>query len=222
MRTKRVFNAPESTTRAAIARTAARLFAVHGVEHTTMRQIVESAGLSLGTVNFHFGSKLGLAHEILEQVAECVCRERHAEYDRLEAAAKGEPISVRAVFRALLRPYVEGDEQRRLLLIYLVQQLRLAKLDLAREVGTKYFNGIAARTVALLHRAAPHRTERDVWWRYFLALGAILSMASDCGPNNRLKRLSNGLADAANRAELAEQTVRFIEAGFKQDTKRRT
>lgn len=216
MRSKRVINARDSETRSAIVRAAIQRFAKHGIERTTLRQIVKDAGIGLGSVNFHFGSKLGLAHEILEDVASKVCEARFREYDELEREAGGKPVPLEKIFRALLRPYVEGDEQQRLLLIYLIQQLRLAKLDLAREVGTKYFSGIARRTVALLRRAAPHLGEDDVWWRYFLALGSILSIISDSGQDNRLKRVSRGVANAADRAELIEQTIRFVVAGFGQ------
>jgi len=148
------------------------------------------------------------------------CESRQAEYDALEKAAKGKPVPIEKTFRTLLRPYVEGDEHQRLLLIYLIQQLRLAKLDLAREVGPKYFTAIARRTVSLLHKAAPHLSEHDVWWRYSLALGSILTIVSDCAPDNRLKRISRGAADASDRAELIEQTIRFIVAGFEQRGKR--
>jgi AcrR family transcriptional regulator len=216
MRSKRVINARDSETRTAIVRAAIQRFAKHGIEQTTLRQIVKDAGIGLGSVNFHFGSKLGLAHEILEDVASKACEARFREYDALEREAGDKPVPLDKIFRALFRPYVEGDEQQRLLLIYLIQQLRLAKLDLAREVGTKYFNGIARRTVALLHKAAPHLAEQDVWWRYVLALGSILSIVSDCGPENRLKRVSRGVANAADRAELTEQTIRFVVAGFEQ------
>jgi AcrR family transcriptional regulator len=214
MRSKRVFDAPDSPTRDAIAQAAARLFAEHGVEHTTVRQIVEGAGISLGAVNFHFGSKLGLAYEVFDRLAWDVCEARHAEYDALEKAAGEKPVPIDAIFRALLRPYVEGDEQRRMLVIYILQQLRLAKLDLAREVGAKHFDGIAIRTVGMLRKAAPHLSEHDVWWRYNLALGAVISTVSDCRPDNRLKRLSQGVADAADRETLIEQTIAFVVRGF--------
>jgi AcrR family transcriptional regulator len=216
MRSKRVFNATDSATRTAITQAARRRFAENGVERTTMRQIVKDAHISLGAVNFHFGSKLGLASEIFERVARDVCQARQAEYDALEHAANGKGVPIEMTFRALLRPYVEGDEHQRLLLIYLIQQLRLAKLDLASEVGPRYFTGVARRTVSLLHKAAPHLSESDVWWRYSLALGSILTIVSDCAPDNRLKRISRGVANAADRAELIEQTIRFIVAGFEQ------
>lgn len=40
-----------------IVRTAARLFIEQGYENTGMRQIAEESGVSLGLINYHFGSK---------------------------------------------------------------------------------------------------------------------------------------------------------------------
>ena len=214
MRSKQVINAPQSTTRDAIALAASRLFAEHGVERTTMRQIVENAGISLGTVNFHFGSKLGLVQEVFERLAREVCESRHAEYDALVKAAKGKPVELEALFRALIRPYVEGDEERRLLLIYILQQLKIARRDFARDSVAKHFDRIAVRTVQLIHQARPQLTEGEVWWRYALGLGAALSIVSDCGPDNRLRRLSRRSADAQDRKRLVEETISFWVRGF--------
>jgi AcrR family transcriptional regulator len=40
-----------------------------------MRDIVRDAGISLGTINYHFGSKLGLAYDVFERVAWQACEE---------------------------------------------------------------------------------------------------------------------------------------------------
>jgi hypothetical protein len=53
-----------------------------------------------------------------------------------------------------------------------------------------------------------------VWWRYTLGLGAALSIVSDCGADNRLKRLSHRVADAADRKRLVEETIAFWVRGF--------
>lgn len=48
-----------------IARTAARLFAERGYDATSVRAIVEAAGVTKPTLYYHFGSKEGLAHALL-------------------------------------------------------------------------------------------------------------------------------------------------------------
>lgn len=48
-----------------IARTAARLFALRGYDATSVREIVEAAGVTKPTLYYHFGSKEGLAQALL-------------------------------------------------------------------------------------------------------------------------------------------------------------
>jgi AcrR family transcriptional regulator len=48
-----------------IARVAARLFATQGYEATSVRMIVEAAGVAKPTLYYHFGSKEGLAQALL-------------------------------------------------------------------------------------------------------------------------------------------------------------
>src|SRR3954465_15238226 len=48
-----------------IARVAARLFASQGYEATSVRAIVEAAGVTKPTLYYHYGSKEGLAQALL-------------------------------------------------------------------------------------------------------------------------------------------------------------
>ena len=48
-----------------IARVAARLFADRGYDATSVREIVEAAGVTKPTLYYHFGSKQGLAEALL-------------------------------------------------------------------------------------------------------------------------------------------------------------
>src|SRR4051812_11143778 len=48
-----------------IARVAAKLFATQGYEATSVRMIVEAAGVTKPTLYYHFGSKEGLAQALL-------------------------------------------------------------------------------------------------------------------------------------------------------------
>lgn len=58
----------DRTTRAVIRDESLRLFAEHGPEAVTMRQIAAAAGVSAGLVVHHFGSKDGLREEVDQYV----------------------------------------------------------------------------------------------------------------------------------------------------------
>lgn len=53
-----------------LLRTARPLFAEHGYEDTSIRRITREAGVNLGAVTYHFGSKEALYHEVLERALE--------------------------------------------------------------------------------------------------------------------------------------------------------
>ena len=57
--------AETSVVAADIARSAARLFAEKGYDATSVREIVEAAGVTKPTLYYHFGSKEGLAQALL-------------------------------------------------------------------------------------------------------------------------------------------------------------
>ncbi len=60
-----------------VARTAARLFAAHGYDATSVREVVEAAGVTKPTLYYHFGSKQGLAEALLTRpMTEFVARLR--------------------------------------------------------------------------------------------------------------------------------------------------
>jgi AcrR family transcriptional regulator len=79
-----------------IARAAARLFAAHGYDATSVRQIVEAAGVAKPTLYYHFGSKEGLAQALLDlPMTSLIERLRHV------AEGPGDPVDdLEQVFRA--------------------------------------------------------------------------------------------------------------------------
>ena len=200
----------ESETRKAILRSAERLFATRGIEAATMREITADAGTNLAAVNYHFGSKQELAYALFDRLAAEVCASRHAELDQIERDAGDKPVSVEAIVRAFVRPYVEGEESRRLLMVRLIQQHRLEPSAMTRRVSAAHFDPLAARMTKMLLRALPHLPARDVFWRYHLMVGAVMASTSDVAPGNRLSRISHGAADSARRGELIEQSVAFL------------
>ena len=79
---------------------AGHVFAEHGYHATTVREIVKRSGANIAAVNYHFGDKLGLYTEVLQQSV------RAARVDAINSAldqnAPPEDI-LRAVIRARLQ-----------------------------------------------------------------------------------------------------------------------
>ncbi len=114
---------PSPEKRAAIVGAARALFAKHGVEAATTREIAARAGTTERTLFKHFGNKEALIQEVVEEVSMALIREAafrriadestftakeffawHRDFlvDRMQAAA-GAPDGYRILFRELLR-----------------------------------------------------------------------------------------------------------------------
>ena len=77
----------DPSTKDRIIAAAQALFAEKGFPATSMREITTRADVNLAAINYHFGSKENLLHEILRQCIGPLNQERLAALDRLEAAA---------------------------------------------------------------------------------------------------------------------------------------
>src|SRR6202165_3085969 len=92
-------------TREKLLEVAEQVFAKHGYQAATIREICVRAGANVAAVNYHFGDKLGLYTEVLEQSARAAQIE--AVRNALDQTAPPEDI-LRAVIRARLRGVCRG------------------------------------------------------------------------------------------------------------------
>src|SRR5690606_17021133 len=63
-------------TKETVFETAERLFALHGIQNVSVRDITAEAKVNLASVNYHFGSKDALLFEIYRQRSSELKRER--------------------------------------------------------------------------------------------------------------------------------------------------
>jgi AcrR family transcriptional regulator len=97
----RVPRDPEET-RARLIRAGERLFAEHGIEVVSLREITRAAGQRNATaLQYHFGDRRGLVRAILAKHNPDVEAERHGMLDELEARSG---IGVREWVQALVLP----------------------------------------------------------------------------------------------------------------------
>lgn len=93
--------ASELETRQRLIDAGAQLFAEHGFERVTVRQICRAAGANVAAVNYHFGDKLGLYIAVIRSAIATIRELR----DRITAASAGHPAEDR--LRAYIHAYIE-------------------------------------------------------------------------------------------------------------------
>ena len=111
-------------TSAALLRAATDLFADHGFDGASVRAITARAGVNLGAVTYHFGSKSELYHQVLEQATGPLRQALAQAADRVSPGGfpVGAPERIEAVIRAFFEHLFHHPELRRIML----QQVSLA------------------------------------------------------------------------------------------------
>jgi len=117
-RTKPSKPAADSDTRDAIVRAALNLFAKHGVDGVSLRQIVSAAGqANPSAVHYHFQSKEGLVAAVLQHVQKQLLPLQQQAIASMDEAQRQGLISVREVMRLWVTPmvllYSSSDEGRK-------------------------------------------------------------------------------------------------------------
>lgn len=94
-------------TRDLLVLSALRLFARHGIEGVSLRQITAEAGQSnQSVVQYYFQSKEGLIEAVLAHVAELLLPSQDAALDQLTAEALKGPLEARQVVSIGVMPFV--------------------------------------------------------------------------------------------------------------------
>ncbi|MDB6171538.1 MAG: transcriptional regulator, TetR family [Chthoniobacteraceae bacterium] len=163
-------------TRSAVLDAAEQLFSQHGVDGASIRQIVKLAGVNLGAINYHFGTKERLALEVFARRLEPVNLDRIARLDALEAAADHRPLKLEQIIEALVRPAVESegrgardcDDMMRLI----SRCFQEPNTELKHFVEEK-FAEVTRRFESAILRAVPGLPSGELFWRMHFLFGAL-------------------------------------------------
>lgn len=117
-RTKPPKPVADSDTRDAIVQAALNLFAKHGVDGVSLRQIVGAAGqANPSAVHYHFQSKEGLVAAVLQHVQKQLLPLQQQAIDSMDEAQRLGTLDVREVMRLWVTPmvlmYSSSDQGRR-------------------------------------------------------------------------------------------------------------
>ena len=202
----------EAVTKNLVFVAAERLFALHGFQNVSVRDITAAAGVNLASVNYHFGSKDALLYEIF--------RRRTVELNRIRARLLHEAIDrhggnppVGDILLALLSPplsWLAPDHERRISLQFLIR---------ARSEGTDEIRRVLQTDVTHLKRfsdalmkARPDLPSEEVYWRIHFTLGMLHN--NRFAEFDRLNVLSEGATSEADVEALLRRMLAFAEAGF--------
>lgn len=203
-----------ATTKDRILDAAERLFAEKGFAETSLRDITAEAGANLAAVNYHFQSKDALILAVFARRVEPVNEKRLAALDALEAEAAGNPVPFEELLRAFVRPMLEllsvpsgGNAAR------LVGRLFVEPGDLFERFFRDQLASTITRFMAVAQRSLPGIPEREMYWKFFFAAGAVGHTMAGL---RKIKVVSGGRCDIADVEGLLDRLVAFMAGGFRE------
>ena len=209
-------NEPEETneaaTKAAVFCAAERLFALHGFQNVSVRDITADAGVNLASVNYHFGSKDALLFEIFRRRTAELNRERARMLHEANDRNAGKP-PVREILEALFAPplkWASPDNDRRISVQFIIRSRSEGTAEM-REALTNDVSHLARFSDALI-AACPDLPRESVYWRLHFCLGMVHN--NRFAEFDRLHVLSDGATREGDVDALLKRMLDFAEAGF--------
>jgi AcrR family transcriptional regulator len=202
----------QAATKAAVFNAAERLFALHGFQNVSVRDITAEAAVNLASVNYHFGSKDALLFEIFRRRTSELNRERARMLHEAADRNGGKP-SVREILEAYFAPplrWASPDNDRRISVQFIIR---------ARSEGTEQMREAIQSDVSHLERfanaliaARPDLPREEVYWRLHFCLGMVHN--NRFIEFDRLHHLSGGITREGDVQALLTRMLDFAEAGF--------
>ncbi len=203
-------------TRHRILDAAQQLFADHGFNSVSLRQITSEAGVNLAGVNYHFGSKDALITEVFSRMLTPINEERVRLLDIAEADAPEGKATIEDVLYAMYRPVIsrlaqEGREGE--VFLKLSGRCMGETYGNSTETMMKIFETTIERFMAAFRNALPHLKQTDLTWRFHFAIGTKLYMLTK---DEHLLAFSGGELSAMHDGEQTlKQLVTFVAGGLK-------
>lgn len=159
---------------------AERLFAELGFRGASVRAITSAAGVDLGSVRYHFGSKADLFTEVLRRRIVPTTEARLRALEALEKRAEGGACALEDVLKAFTTPAFEllthpgyGRHWSQL-----VARARVEPEPFLAAVANE-FQVMLGRYLEAVCRALPHLSPEEVGYRWHFFFGAQVNTLTD-------------------------------------------
>ncbi|MGA2776072.1 MAG: TetR family transcriptional regulator [Steroidobacteraceae bacterium] len=191
-----------------------QLFARHGFDGVSVREITKAAGVDVALISYHFGGKRELFTAVFQRRAEILNVERLALLENLQRAALPDVPSVEEIVNAFTYPLLErsahgGSGWKSYFAL-------VAQVNNSPRWGpvlmTEHFDPIVAKFIAVLREALPACPPQDIYWGYQFLTGALTLTFAETG---RIDKLSAGLCRSSDLDSVHQRLARYVAAGFR-------
>nr|PZN04268.1 MAG: TetR family transcriptional regulator [Pseudomonadota bacterium] len=161
-------------TRERILQATERLFLEHGFDGTSLRLITAAAGVNLGAVNYHFGSKDALFEAMLARRLDPLHAARLALLDEYQAAGQA-PLSCEQLLAALFKPALAlaREASPHCDFLRLLGRAYVDPSPVLRKLLAERYAPAIARFKDAFAEALPQLSRQELSWRLHFMMGAL-------------------------------------------------
>lgn len=194
---------------------AERLFAQHGYDGVTMRQIANEAKVDVALASYHFGKKLDVFYAVFHRRAESLSNSRRDVLQATQENSNGKPQTLEQIIHAFVLPLKMAQEsgdpgwKNYLALLAYVMTSPVWSKELMPEI----FDKRVGEFIEALRLALPGATDEDLHWCYHYVSGALALTFAQTG---RIDRLSNSKCLSEDFDAAYDRLVPFVAAGFRE------
>ncbi|GAB5415675.1 MAG: TetR/AcrR family transcriptional regulator [Congregibacter sp.] len=196
------------------------LFAEHGYDGVTLRQIATQAGVDVALANYHFGKKLDLFQAVFLRRAQTLNDSRRDALHACQEKSGKKGPSVEQIIEAFLRPLElaqETDDEGWKHYLALIAYINNSPYWGPRMMS-QLFDELVQEFIDALKKALPGSREEDIYWCYHNLSGALTLTLANTG---RIDKLSRGKCHSADFQAAYDHMIPFTAAGFRKVCARR-
>jgi len=187
------------------------LFSKHGLYGVTLRDVALKVGVHTSLMHYYFEDKLALFNAVFARRAKVTSDRRMKALAQYEQDAGGKP-TVEGALHVFLDTdfdlYIEGGEGLRNYAAFCAQ---LSNTPEGAELFDQHFDPVVLRLIAILKKALPEVSKRDIFWGYHFVTGSLMHALARSG---RIDRLSGGLCKSDDLKAVKARLADFLAAGF--------
>jgi len=198
------------STKDRILAAAESLFAEHGFAATSLRQVTGRADVNLAAVNYHFGSKDNLVHEVFRRRLDQLSARR---LEALKAALAGPAPRLEPVLGAFIRPALALtlDRGGGAAFVRVLARAFAEKNEGLRRFLSDNYGHVLREFARALAQELPALDKEHLYWRLDFIAGALTYAMADFG----LIKRPPGTTERAHCERAADELVAFAAAGLR-------
>ena len=196
-------------TKERILHAAEDLFAQHGFAGTSLRQVTSRADVNIAAVNYHFGSKENLVHEVFKHRMDEMSEKRLAS---LAAAVEKDPADLEAILLAFIQPALALTLDRHgASFVRVLARAYAEKNDGLRNFLSENYGQVLREFAKSIARCLPDLSKEELYWRMDFVAGALTYAMADFG----LIKRQPGVSEKTHCEKAAQHLIKFAQAGLK-------